>query len=87
MRYFPHTPEDISEMLKTVGVGSLEDLFGTIPAECRRASDMNLPEALTEWDLNNHIDELCSSMAFSPEYKVFMGAGSYEHNKIGRAHV
>jgi glycine dehydrogenase subunit 1 len=79
MRYFPHTPEDISEMLKTVGVGSLEDLFGTIPAECRRASDMNLPEALTEWDLNNHIDELCGSMAVSPEYKVFMGAGSYEH--------
>jgi glycine cleavage system pyridoxal-binding protein P len=31
MRYFPHTPEDITEMLKTVGVGSLEDLFGTIP--------------------------------------------------------
>ena len=48
MRYFPHTPEDITEMLKTVGVGSLEDLFGTIPDECRRESDMNLPEPLTE---------------------------------------
>jgi len=79
MRYFPHTPEDITEMLKTVGVGSLEDLFSTIPTDCRRKSDLNLPQALTEWELNNHIDELCASMAVSPEYKVFMGAGSYEH--------
>ncbi len=79
MRYFPHTPEDITEMLNTVGVKSLEDLFGTIPVDCRRAGDLNLPQALTEWELNHHIDELCGSMAVSPEYKVFMGAGSYEH--------
>ncbi len=79
MRYFPHTPEDITEMLETVGVSSLEDLFDTIPADCRRNSELNLPEALTEWDLNQHIDELCGRMAASPEYKVFMGAGSYEH--------
>ena len=79
MRYFPHTPEDITEMLEAVGVGSVEDLFATIPPECCRKSDLKLPEALSEWDLNRHIDELCGSMAVSPEYKVFMGAGSYEH--------
>jgi glycine dehydrogenase subunit 1 len=79
MRYFPHTPEDISEMLNAVGVNSLEALFDTIPAECRRQNELNLPEKLTEWELNRHIDELCASMAVSPEYKVFMGAGSYEH--------
>ena len=79
MRYFPHTPEDISEMLNTVGVSSLDELFETIPDECRRRSELNLPEALTEWELNHHIDALCGSMAVSPEYKVFMGAGSYEH--------
>ena len=79
MRYFPHTPEDITAMLKTVGVSSLEALFGTIPADCRRKGELNLPQALTEWELNHHIDELCGSMAVSPEYKVFMGAGSYEH--------
>ena len=79
MRYFPHTPEDIDEMLKAVGVDSIEDLFDTIPADCRRKSDMSLPDPLSEWDLNHHIDELCAGMAVSPEYKVFMGAGSYEH--------
>ena len=79
MRYLPHTPEDIDEMLKTVGVGSLDDLFETIPDDCRCNCELNLPEPLTEWELNDHIDALCSSMAVSPEYKVFMGAGSYEH--------
>ena len=79
MRYLPHTPEDIDEMLKTVGVDSLDDLFKTIPDDCRCNCELNLPEALTEWELNDHIDTLCSSMAVSPEYKVFMGAGSYEH--------
>lgn len=79
MRYLPHTPEDIDEMLKTVGVGSLDDLFETIPEDCRCNCELDLPEALTEWELNDHIDRLCSSMAVSPDYKVFMGAGSYEH--------
>ncbi|MDH3829096.1 MAG: aminomethyl-transferring glycine dehydrogenase subunit GcvPA [Desulfobacterales bacterium] len=79
MRYLPHTPEDIDEMMKTVGVDSLDDLFESIPYDCRCNCELNLPEALTEWELNDHIDTLCSSMAVSPEYKVFMGAGSYEH--------
>ena len=79
MRYLPHTPEDIEEMMKTVGVNSLDGLFETIPDECRCHCELNLPEALTEWELNDHIDTLSSSMAVSPDYKVFMGAGSYEH--------
>jgi glycine dehydrogenase subunit 1 len=79
MRYLPHTPEDISEMLATVGADSLEDLFSSIPGDCRRKSDLNLPERLSEWELNSHIDQLSGKVAVSPDYKVFMGAGSYEH--------
>jgi len=79
MRYLPHTPEDIEEMMKTVEVNSLDGLFESIPEDCRCNCELNLPEPLTEWELNDHIDTLCSSMAVSPEYKVFMGAGSYEH--------
>ena len=79
MRYLPHTPEDIDAMMKTVGVDALDDLFKTIPSACRCNRELNLPEALTEWELNAHIDTLCRSMAVSPEYNVYMGAGSYEH--------
>jgi len=80
MRYLPHTPEDISDMLAAVGVSSLENLFSTVPEDCRRKGDLNLPERLSEWELNSHIDKLAGTMAVSPEYKIFMGAGSYEHH-------
>ena len=79
MRYLPHTSEDIASMLGAVGVDSLEGLFSTVPEDCRYEGDLNLPEALNEWELNEHMEGLSKSMAVSPEYKVFMGAGSYEH--------
>lgn len=79
MRYLPHTPEDIAAMLKAVGIESLDGLFAHIPEDCRRRGALNIPEHLTEWELNDHMETLAGNMAVSPEYKVFMGAGSYEH--------
>jgi len=66
-------------MLKTVKVDSLDGLFATIPEDCRRNAELRLPEAMTEWELDDHIDSLSKDMAVSPEHKVFLGAGSYEH--------
>jgi glycine dehydrogenase subunit 1 len=79
MRYLPHTAEEIAAMLKAVEIDSLEGLFAHIPEDCRRREALNIPQQLTEWELNDHMDELAGSMAVSPQYKVFMGAGSYEH--------
>ncbi len=80
MRYLPHTAEDIAEMLATVGVANLDDLFSSIPETCRRKTELNLPEPATEWELDDMMAALANSMAVSPEYKVFLGAGSYEHH-------
>ncbi len=79
MRYLPHTPEDIASMLGVVGADSLEDLFSMIPEDCLRTGNLNLPEPLTEWELNDLMGALSESLAAPPEYKLFMGAGSYEH--------
>jgi len=79
MRYLPHTQEDITDMLKTVGVNNLDDLFTSIPEDCRRNTNLDLPQAMTEWELNNHMSGLAAQMAICPDYKVFMGAGSYDH--------
>jgi glycine dehydrogenase subunit 1 len=39
MRYLPHTNEDVAEMLQVVGAANLDDLFSSIPEDCRfRAS-------------------------------------------------
>ncbi len=79
MRYLPHTQEDIADMLKKIGATSLNDLFATIPDDCRRKTDLDLPKAMTEWDLNRHMSGLAAQMAVCPDSKVFIGAGSYDH--------
>lgn len=79
MRYLPHTSEDITTMLRKVGVNSLDALFSTIPEECRRTADLDLPEPLSEWELNAHMDALAGSIAVSPQYKSFLGSGCYDH--------
>jgi glycine dehydrogenase subunit 1 len=76
MRYLPHTEEDIQQMLQVVGAADLDALFSSIPADCRRKEAMNLPDPLTEWELNGHMDCMAASMGTPPFYKVFMGAGS-----------
>jgi glycine dehydrogenase subunit 1 len=79
MRYLPHTQQDIAAMLKAVGIDNLDGLFAHIPEDCRRKETLKIPEPLTEWELNDHMDTLAGKSAVSPEYKIFMGAGSYEH--------
>ena len=79
MRYLPHTPEEIASMLEAVGVKSLEDLYPTVPRDCRRERDPDLPEPLTEWELTDLAGSLSATMAVSPASRVFLGAGSYEH--------
>jgi glycine dehydrogenase subunit 1 len=79
MRFLPHTDEDIASMLSVVEADSLDDLFSTVPADCRHKAALNLPEPLTEWEANDLMDALSHSMTVSPEFKVFIGAGSYEH--------
>ncbi len=79
MRYLPHTPEDIAAMLKVAGADSLDDLFKSIPADCRRKDNLDLPEPLSEWALNRHMSDLAATVAVSPDYRMFIGAGSYDH--------
>jgi len=79
MRYLPHSEEDIKEMLQAIGVEDIDDLFGMIPQHCRMTKPLNLPDPMTEWELQRHLTERASDAGISPDYKVFVGAGSYEH--------
>jgi glycine cleavage system P protein (glycine dehydrogenase) subunit 1 len=80
MRYLPHTEEDIQKMLETVGLTSMDGLFSPIPEDCRPAEKPALPKPISEWELNSHMDLLSSRIASGPDYKIYLGAGSYEHH-------
>ncbi|MDM7926390.1 MAG: aminomethyl-transferring glycine dehydrogenase subunit GcvPA [bacterium] len=80
MRYLPHTAEDAAAMLETVGVREIDGLFASIPEGCRFTGRLDLPEAFSEWELERRMAELADRMAISPEYLLFLGAGSYDHH-------
>ena len=51
MRYLPKSPAERDEMLKEIGVGSIDDLFSTIPAEYRLQRDLEVPRQIGESEI------------------------------------
>lgn len=79
MRYIPLTNGEKQEMLKTVGIKKLEELFEDIPQEMMLDEDLNLPEALSEAELVRHFKELAAKNNDAARSISFLGAGSYDH--------
>ena len=64
--FTPHTNKDVAEMLKTIGVEHLSDLFTDIPEE-HRYPKLALPENLSEMEVMSSaalMNHLMSSTAF-----------------------
>ena len=78
MRYIPHTEADVAAMLEVIGARTVEELFDSVPAECRRTDTLEL-ESVTEWELTREIEAMAETMVPSGRHAVFMGAGSYSH--------
>jgi len=79
VRYLPHTEEEVKEMLSVVGKASLDDIFSMVPENSRVTGEIELPQAMTEWELNRHMDGLAATMNSADRSKIFVGAGSYHH--------
>ncbi len=79
MRYIPHTPEDREQMLEAIGVGSLEELFHSIPEQYRLTQLLDLPEPLAECQLRMRMQELASANRDTSRVTSFAGAGIYNH--------
>ncbi len=66
---------EINEMLKTVGVSSLDELIEqTIPKEIRLDNKLELPEALSEFEYLEKIKEIASKNKI---FKSYQGLGYY----------
>ncbi|WP_437561013.1 aminomethyl-transferring glycine dehydrogenase subunit GcvPA [Sorangium sp. So ce542] len=79
MRYLPHTPEEISEMLQAVGLSSLEELYSAIPKEARLTRPLSMDPPLDEASLMRHLEELAQKNR-AGRMLSFLGAGAYEHH-------
>jgi glycine dehydrogenase subunit 1 len=73
------TEEDRVAMLETIGVSSLEELFGDIPRELRLAQELELEPALSEPELVAHLSELAGRNVHTGQELCFLGAGMYDH--------
>src|SRR3954470_11885739 len=79
MRYLPHTPEEIAEMLGIIGKASIDELFETIPENVRQQGELKVLPALDEPTLMLHLRELADKNAGSAMLS-FLGAGIYDHH-------
>jgi glycine dehydrogenase subunit 1 len=79
MRYLPHTPEEIAEMLGVIGKQNIDELFETIPASVRHQGPLAVPPALDESSLMAHLAEIADQNA-GARMLSFLGAGIYDHH-------
>lgn len=79
--YIPNSvPEVQQEMLKEIGLSSLEELHAEIPEEIRLNRPMELPPALeSEYELKRHVESLLAKNKTCKNHINFLGAGCYQH--------
>lgn len=78
-RYLPMTEEDKREMLQTVGVQSIDELFSDIPESVRFKGELKIKQAKSEPELLKELSELARKNANLKDYASFLGAGVYDH--------
>jgi len=78
MRYLPNTPAEVEEMLAAIGVTSLRDLFACIPSEVLLKEPPALPPAMSEMEIERHMNEL-GAQNTGAAMLSFLGGGCYRH--------
>src|SRR5262245_61906081 len=79
MSYVLNTPDEQQEMLKQIGVSSVEELFAAIPPSVRLNRPLNIPPPLGEMELTGHMQELAAHNRPAGDAVCFLGGGSYDH--------
>ena len=77
MRYLPKSDLDRREMLSTIGVDALEDLFSHLPPEVRYDKPLNIAPGKSEYEIVDYFRARAEENANG--YSSFLGAGVYHH--------
>ena len=78
MPFVANSDADRAEMLKVIGVKSVDDLFADIPA-ARRFPKLDLPEPLSELEVLREVESLAARNVTASTCAWFLGAGAYNH--------
>jgi glycine dehydrogenase subunit 1 len=76
MSFVPHSDADRREMLARVGVSDIGELYADIPPGLLLDRELEVPEALSEWEAVRRVTELAGRNA---DLVCFAGAGLYDH--------
>ncbi|HFJ5432664.1 TPA: aminomethyl-transferring glycine dehydrogenase subunit GcvPA [Staphylococcus aureus] len=78
-RYIPLTEKDKQEMLQTIGVKSIGELFGDVPSDILLNRDLNIAEGEAETTLLRRLNRIASKNITKETHTSFLGAGVYDH--------
>ena len=77
MRYLPKSESERRQMLDSIGVNQIEDLFAHLPPELRCRRPLNIPPGKSEYEIIDYFRERAEENANG--YASFLGAGVYRH--------
>jgi len=78
MAYIPHTDAERKAMLAAVGLHNLDEMYQAVPAEVR-FPDLDLPEAISELEVAQELQEMAEANVDTQHFACFLGAGAYNH--------
>jgi len=65
--------------MREVGVKSIEELYADIPDKYLLKKPLNLPEAMSEFEVKRHVEALLSKNKTCEDIPIFLGAGCWPH--------
>ena len=77
MSYVPSTGEQRQEMLRAIGMQDFRDLYRDVPAEMYLDRPLNIPEGMSELEVNRAVSAMAARNTVFPT--VLRGAGAYDH--------
>lgn len=80
MRYLPLTPKDRADMLKAIGVKSMDDLYSMVPKEAKLSKLIDLPPHQGEIEVERALSKMAAKNHPASSGPFFLGAGCYYHH-------
>ena len=74
--YNVHTGSDIQAMLATMGLYSIEQLFADVPAQVRLRRELDMPPALSEWELMRDVRAMAAKNSTTLTHSSFLDVGA-----------